>query len=336
MAGDTEINQRKKDHINLALQSQVVEADCRFYYEPILAGHPAPKTTFPIQLAGQNLDFPMWISSMTGGAKIANQININLAKAAAKFNLGMGLGSCRVILDSNEYLSDFALRKHIGEQPLYVNLGIAQIEYLIRDKQLDKLKELINKTESNGLIIHINPLQEWLQPNGDRYYQNPIDSIKAVLDFLDKPIIIKEVGQGFGPQSIEALLQLPLAALEYGAFGGTNFSKVELLRDENPRLDALAKTINLGHNTNEMTDTIASIHQTNSLNLKTDTVIVSGGISSYLDGYYHILKLPLNAMYGQASAFLKYAQLGYEPLEMFIQGQIEGLQLANQFLTLKE
>ena len=92
MAGDTEINQRKKDHINLALQSQVEDSDNRFFYEPALAGHPQPDSKFPVQLAEQSLDFPIWISSMTGGAAIAKDINTNLAKVAAKFKLGMGLG----------------------------------------------------------------------------------------------------------------------------------------------------------------------------------------------------------------------------------------------------
>lgn len=335
MAGDTEINQRKKDHINLALKSQVLDSDSRFYYEPALAGHPASDAKFPIELGKQTMDFPMWISSMTGGATIANEININLAKVAAKYKLGMGLGSCRVILDDDTYLPDFALRKYINDQPLYANLGIAQIEELIRDNQLSKVNELLNKTEANGLIIHINPLQEWLQPSGDRYYQSPMDSIKHVLDFLDYPVIVKEVGQGFGPESILELLKLPLAALDYGALGGTNFSKLELLRHENPRLDALSKTVYLGHSANEMTTMISSIHKNNASDLNTRTIIVSGGISSYLDGYYQIQKLPLNAMYGQASAFLKYAQIGYEPLEQFVQGQIEGLQLAHQFLKIR-
>ncbi len=335
MARDTEINQRKKDHINLAFQSQVLESDSRFYYEPALAGHPSPDTKHPVQLGRQAMDYPMWISSMTGGATIANEININLAKVAAKFRLGMGLGSCRVILNDDNYLADFAIRKYIQDQPLYANLGIAQIEELIHDNQLGKINELINKTDANGLIIHINPLQEWLQPAGDRYYQSPLDNIKRVLDFLDHPIIVKEVGQGFGPESILELLKLPLTALDYGALGGTNFSKVELLRHENRRLDALSKTVYLGHSANEMTSMISSIHKNNATDLKTGTIIVSGGISSYLDGYYQIQKLPLNAMYGQASAFLKYAQLGYEPLEQFVQGQIEGLQLAHQFLKVK-
>jgi isopentenyl-diphosphate delta-isomerase len=335
MSEGTDINQRKKDHIDLALQSQILEADDRFYYEPAIHGHPNPNLKLPFQLANQQMDFPIWVSSMTGGAKIAQEINTNLAKACAKFKLGMGLGSCRVILDDDTYLKDFQVRKFIDNQPLYANLGIAQIEYLIQDNQLGKIKELLTKTEADGLIIHINPLQEWLQPNGDRYYQSPIDSIKKVLDYLDAPVIVKEVGQGFGPKSIEALLNLPLEALDFGAHGGTNFSKVELLRHDNPRLDALSTTVNLGHHASQMCDLLNLILDKGDFNPETRNIIVSGGVSSYLDGYYYTKRIPLNAMYGQASAMLKYAQIGYEPLEQFIQGQVEGLQLAAQFLTVK-
>lgn len=336
MSADTDINQRKKDHIDLALKSQIFEADNRFYYEPAIKGHPNADLKLPFQLGNQTMDFPIWISSMTGGAKIAQEINTNLAKACAKFKLGMGLGSCRVILDDDAYLSDFQVRKYIGEQPLYANLGIAQIEYLIQDNQLEKIKELLKKTEANGLIIHINPLQEWLQPNGDRYYTSPIDSIKKVIDFLDAPVIVKEVGQGFGPKSIEALLNLPLTAFDFGAHGGTNFSKVELLRHDNPRLDALSSSVNIGHHASEMCSLLNSVLDKDNFIPQTKNIIVSGGVSSYLDGYYYMQRIPLKTMYGQASAMLKYAQLGYEPLEQFIQGQIEGLQLAHQFLTIKE
>ncbi len=335
MQGDKEINQRKKDHLDLAFQSQISHADDRFYFEPALAGHPKKSLTIPAIIANRKLDFPIWISSMTGGAKIAESININLAKAAAKFKLGMGLGSCRVILEDNQYLNDFALRKYIDNQPLFANLGIAQIEYLIKNNKIELIRALIKKTEADGLIIHINPLQEWLQPTGDRYYQAPLDSIKELLSKFEFPIIVKEVGQGFGPKSLEALLQLPLEALDYGALGGTNFSKVELLRHTSPRLDALSQTVHLGHSAAEMTSIINQIQENNPSIVKTKSIIVSGGISSYLDGYYHTQKLNLPSIYGQASVLLKYAQLGYEPLEEFISGQIEGLQLAKQFLTIK-
>jgi len=332
---ETDINLRKKEHIDLAFQSQVKEQESRFYYEPALAGHPDEIIKMPIVLAEKPMDFPIWISSMTGGAAIAKEININLAKVAAKFKLGMGLGSCRVILNDNQHLEDFALRKYIGNQPLFVNLGIAQINFLIRDNQINKVLDLIKKTEADGLIIHINPLQEWLQPNGDRYYDSPVDLIEKTLNKINCPIMVKEVGQGFGPKSLEALLKLPLEALDYGALGGTNFSQVELLRNSNPKMDALANTKFIGHTAIEMTDFVNSICSIDKNIVKTKRIIVSGGISSFLDGYYHLQKLALPSLYGQASALLKYAQIGYEPLEQFVAGQIEGLQLANQFLTLK-
>lgn len=333
MSGD--INQRKKDHIDLALKSQIFEADQRFNYEPALAGHPAPDMQMPFQLGNQTMDYPIWISSMTGGAKIAQEINTNLAKVAAKYKLGMGLGSCRVILNDDEYLADFKVRQFINDQPLFANLGIAQIEYLIKDNQLHKIKELLKKTEANGLIIHINPLQEWLQPNGDRYYSSPIESIQKLLDYLDAPVIVKEVGQGFGPKSIQALLALPLTAFDFGAHGGTNFSKVELLRHDNPRLDALSNTVNIGHSADAMTNMLCSILEDQEFIPKTKSIIVSGGVSSYLDGFYFTQRIPLNTMYGQASAMLKYAQIGFDALDQFVEGQVEGLQLAHQFLTLK-
>ena len=272
---ETDINLRKKDHIDLAFKSQINEQEGRFYYEPALAGHPSETGKMLITIAEKAMDFPIWISSMTGGAAIAKEINTNLAKVAARFRLGMGLGSSRVILNDNQYLQDFALRKYIDNQPLFVNLGIAQINFLIRDNQLNKIVDLIKKTEADGLIVHINPLQEWLQPNGDRYYDNPIAMIEKVLDTVDFPIMVKEVGQGFGPKSIAALLKLPLEALDYGALGGTNFSQVELLRNENPKMDALAKTKFIGHKAIEMTDFVNSIYANEKAIVKTKRIIAN-------------------------------------------------------------
>ncbi len=335
MPKEEEINHRKKEHIKLAFESQVLKADPRFFYEPLLMGHPRDTQKLEIEIVNKILDYPIWISSMTGGAKIAKEINKNLAKVAAKYKLGMGLGSCRVILNNNTYIADFAVRKYINNQPLFANLGIAQIGLLTTQNKIETIRELIKKTEADGLIVHINPLQEWMQPGGDRYYEAPLQTIEKLIDKLDFPIIIKEVGQGFGPKSIAALLKLPIEALDYGALGGTNFSKLEFLRHQTPRMDALADTINIGHTALEMTEIINLIKKESPKNINAKKIIVSGGIASYLDGYFHIKKLQIPAIYGQASAMLKYAQIGYEPLEEYVLGQIEGLQLAQQFLTLK-
>src|SRR5690606_7709496 len=112
----------------------------------------------------------LWISSMTGGTKEALQINRNLAQAANEFGLGFGLGSCRSLLTENTRFHEFDLRSMIGDElPFFANLGVAQVEELIAKKELNRLHDMVEKLRADGLIIHINPLQEWFQPEGDRF-----------------------------------------------------------------------------------------------------------------------------------------------------------------------
>lgn len=330
------ITSRKLDHIQLTFDSQLSDVDYRFYYEPMLFAHPAdsvlPKTIF----AGCNMQAPLWISSMTGGAEKAGKINLLLAEACKAYGLGMGLGSCRPVLENSEYSRDFDIRKHIGDQPLFANLGIAQIEELIAQNQLQKLVDMVHRLSANGLIIHVNPLQEWMQPEGDRFMYSPVDTIKRVLDFVDFPIIVKEVGQGFGPKSIEALLKLPLEALDYGAFGGTNFSKLENLRRDTLERTLLEPVQHIGHTAIEMTGWVNLAVARLGDAVLCKQIIVSGGITHFLDGYYHLQKLKMPSLYAQASPFLKYALEGEAALFQFVEAQIKGLALAHTYLTLKE
>jgi len=277
---------------------------------------------------------PIWVSSMTGGTEKAATINKNLAKACQEFGMGMGLGSCRPLLESDERLSDFAVRKFIGDQPLFANIGIAQVDELYELGKIDLLTELVKKLEANGLIIHVNPLQEWMQPEGDRYQSRPIDLIKKLIDDLKVPLIVKEVGQGMGKSSLEALLKLPLAAVDFAANGGTNFSKLELLRGTEEKKSWYGKVANLGHSAEEMVDWVNEIKR--SKNITCDTIIVSGGVKDFLDGYYFIEKSNFNTLYGQASGFLKYAMGSYDELQEYVSKQVEGLHMASAFLKIKE
>ncbi len=144
---------RKKDHIELAFRSQVerLALDSRFFYEPALAAHPKPGSLPPISFLGKTLRTPVWVSSMTGGTALARTINRNLAQACAEFGMGMGLGSCRQLLYSDEYLPDFDVRDIIGpELPLYANLGIAQVENLLRNQQAPVIRDLLNRLRADG------------------------------------------------------------------------------------------------------------------------------------------------------------------------------------------
>lgn len=329
---------RKKDHIELAFESQtlVKDIDTRFFYEPMLSPHPKngiPETEF----AGKTLRLPLWVSSMTGGTRLAGTINRNLARACREFGMGMGLGSCRIILEDDKHLPDFDMRDIIGnELPLYANLGINQLEILIRDRRLHVLRELIEKLRADGLIIHVNPFQEWFQPEGDRLEKTALESILVLMDEADFPVVVKEVGQGMGYESLRALLALPLAALEFAAFGGTNFSKVELMRSD-PAAQALFEPLSkVGHDAGQMLGMVNHILDNEPEKVRCRQLIISGGVRTFLDGYYLVQKSKLPAIYGQASTFLKYARDDYESLRSFIELQMKGLQLAYSFLRVRE
>lgn len=328
---------RKKDHIDLAFASRISspELDPRFFYEPLLSAHPKQGSIIPRVFLGKTFRFPLWVSSMTGGTKEAGIINRNLARAANEFGFGMGLGSCRIILDDDTHLKDFQLRKEIGdEQAFYANLGIAQIENLLQSGKANKINELVDKLDADGLIIHINPLQEWLQPEGDVIREIPIITVKRVMDHFKGKIIVKEVGQGMGPASLKALLELPLAGIELAANGGTNFALLELLRADPEKQEVFKAIPHLGHSAEEM------LRWTNSLVEKTSfpckDLILSGGVNDFLDGYYLMEKSRMNAVYGQASALLKRARGGYPELQHYLNEQIRGYELAQAYLTLRE
>jgi isopentenyl-diphosphate delta-isomerase len=247
----------------------------------------------------------------------------------------MGLGSCRSLLYSNEYLEDFSLRKHIGNQALYANLGIAQVQELVDDSKFDKFSELIDKLEADGLIIHINPLQEFIQPEGDNYHKSPIETISRLLEKIDAKIIVKEVGQGFGPESLRAMMKMPLEAIDFAAFGGTNFAALELSRtSEMPRAQYRSFAY-IGHPASEMIDQVRLLKDELGDQIACKQFIISGGIRNFLDGYYGIQALPFKAVYGMASGFLKYALKPYEQLEEQVEKHIEGLKMANAFLRIK-
>ena len=221
---------RKLEHIKLALESQtrLAEQDLRFNYEPMLSAHPE-NPDLSIEFLGKTMRTPIWVSSMTGGTGVAQTINANIARACREFGMGMGLGSCRKILFDKTHWEDFDFRDEIGDQPFWANLGIAQVEELLTSKNIQAVIDLVGELRADGLIVHVNPLQEWFQPEGNRLKQSPLQTIKELLERIQVKIIVKEVGQGFGPESLRQLLALPIEAIEFGAYGGTNFSKLEML-----------------------------------------------------------------------------------------------------------
>jgi isopentenyl-diphosphate delta-isomerase len=331
------MTRRKNDHINFAALSvpATINPDERFCYEPLLNAHPTHNCE--AEFLGKTLNHPLWVSSMTGGAKEAGKINHILAEACAEFGLGMGLGSCRSLLKNNKHLEDFNLRPVLGNNcPFFTNLGIAQIEELIDSKSTNKIHELIiEKLNADGLIIHINPAQEWLQPEGNTFKRPPIETLSEFIDGLNKqyPIIVKEVGQGIGPESLKKLLHLEIDCLEFGAFGGTNFTAIEIMRSQQSYTEFMSPLATFGHNATEMVEMVNSISDQQPIFCK--KLIISGGIHNFLDGYYLTKKSTLPALYGMANVLLQHALSSKEELFNFIKAEVEGYKFATNYLTLK-
>lgn len=328
-------NDRKLDHIQLAFESQTQQSlNFGLHYEPMLSAHPNDNTDLSLDFLGKKLKAPLWVSSMTGGTAKARQINLNLARACGEFGLGMGLGSCRSLLEASERLEDFAVKKYLGDYPLYANLGIAQIEQLLEQKAVDKVNQMMSDIKADGLFIHVNPLQEWMQPEGDVIKRAPIETIASFIEQFEYPVVVKEVGQGFGPKSIKALLSLPLAGIEFAAFGGTNFTKLEHARhsEKTSGTNDILTFAYIGHGAQEMVEWTNQALQEERKGMSKVDIIVSGGIKDVIAGYGLISKLQAPAVIGMASQFLKYAMDDYQVLQQYVESQIKLLKMAKCYL----
>lgn len=321
---------RKSDHIALTdkAQSHSFFHDQRFYYEPMLGTH-QQENDLCVEFLGKRLEFPCWISSMTGGTEQALQINQNLARLAGEFGLGMGLGSCRPLLDSTKRLEEFDLRDIIGDSlPFYANLGICQLDEILQENNENKLTDMLELLRVDGLIIHVNPLQEYFQAEGDSLKRTPFDIIEELTSRLKINLIVKEVGQGMGPASLKKLLELPIKAIELAAYGGTNFSLIEQQRKNADSLNPLSF---VGHTNDEMVSYLHPLIK----ELKSDCAfIISGGIRNSLDGYYYNQLLP-HTIYAQASSFLKHARGSYDELKTYFLTEKSNYQMASSFLKVK-
>ena len=274
---------------------------------------------------------------MTGGVGPARHINQNLARVAAEFGLGMGLGSCRALLQDDQYFADFNLRSIIGDDRLFLaNIGIAQIEQLLAEKKIERIHVLVDRLRADGLIIHVNPLQEFFQPEGDRITRAPIHVLEEFLENAPYPVVVKEVGQGMGPRSLRALMKLRLAAIDFASFGGTNFTKVELNRGTYGPLSPYHGFAHVGHTAYEMVEMVKQIElemgPASSGQVGQKQYIISGGIQSVLEGMPCLAALQGRSVLGMATSFLNHATGRYEELHEYVQTQVGAYLLARQYL----
>jgi isopentenyl-diphosphate Delta-isomerase len=271
--------QRKADHIRICLEEDVqFRASSglekyRFTHRCLPEIDHANldiKTTF----LGKSLGAPLLISSMTGGTAQAQQINQRLAAVAQTYGLAMGVGSQRVAIEQAQTAPTFQVRSIAPDILLFANLGAVQLNYGYGAEQCQKAVDLL---QADALILHINPLQECIQPQGDLNFSGLLAKIAVVCEKLTVPVIAKEVGNGISATMAKQLINAGVQAIDVAGAGGTSWSLVESQRAPNELLKQLGRTFgDWGIPTAEC---LVDIHHT----YPQIPLIASGGLRNGLD-----------------------------------------------------
>ncbi len=187
----------------------------------------------------KSLGAPLLISSMTGGTEQAKTINFRLAEVAQHYKLAMGVGSQRVVVENPQVADTFAVRSHAPDILLFANLGAVQLNY---NYGLDECQRIIDVLEADALILHLNPLQECIQPNGDTNFRGLLDKIRIICKNISVPVIVKEVGNGISAAMAQKLIDTGVSAIDVAGAGGTSWAKVESERALNEKQRRLGLT----------------------------------------------------------------------------------------------
>ena len=188
---------------------------------------------------GKKLNAPLLISSMTGGTEQAKQINYRLAEVAQNHSLAMGVGSQRIAIEKPDTAYSFAIRDIAPDALLFANIGAIQLNYTYG---LDQCLKAVEILEADALILHLNPLQEAIQPRGDINFKGLLDKINDLCNKLCVPVIAKEVGNGISASMARKLIAAGVTAIDVAGAGGTSWAKVEGERAENNLQRRLGQT----------------------------------------------------------------------------------------------
>jgi isopentenyl-diphosphate delta-isomerase len=232
------IERRKADHLRLNLEEEVQFRGVTTGLERYRFQHQAlPEidleaidlsTTF----LGKRLRYPFLISSMTGGTEEARHINLNLARAAQARGIGMGVGSQRAAIEDRAMAGTFQVRSVAPDILLLANLGAVQLNC---GYKVDHCRLAVDMLQADALILHLNPLQEALQPEGNTNFAGLLKKIEAVCQAIDVPVVVKEVGTGLSGRVVRQLADAGVAAVDVAGAGGTSWSRVEMYRARNDR-----------------------------------------------------------------------------------------------------
>ena len=313
---------RKADHIRIAVNENVRSSMSNGLEKYRLKHSALPDIDYEVvdlrtEFFGKSLSAPLLISSMTGGTKEALEINHSLAKAAQKFNIALGVGSQRAGIERADLMQTFQVRKVAPDVLLFANLGAVQLNY---GYSIDHYQKAVDSIEANALILHLNPLQEALQPEGDTRYSGLLNKIEMICNKLTVPVIVKEVGWGISGEVALLLQNVGVKAIDVAGAGGTSWSQVEKYRISDPYMADVANDfVNWGIPTAECLISVRAA--TPKL-----PIIASGGLMNGIDA---VKCIALGAkLTGFAGKLIKPAVISYDALELTINAIIREMRIA--------
>ncbi|MBC7091042.1 MAG: type 2 isopentenyl-diphosphate Delta-isomerase [Nitrososphaeria archaeon] len=274
---------RKVDHISICLKQDIECKNISTGLEYVHILHNAlpemdlDEVDTTSNIFGYKISFPLIFDSITGGSRESKAINRNIAEVAKEKNLALFLGSIRPAIEDPNSLDSYTIARDVAPETFIgLNIGASQLS---RGFDIDKLKSFINNIKANALSIHLNPLQESIQVEGEPLFKSVLEKIHFLVKNLGVPIVVKEVGCGISREVASKLELAGVSAINVAGLGGTNWATVESLRakmfgnDVKAELGALFSTWGI-----PTAVSIIECAQTVKV-----PVIASGGIRSGLD-----------------------------------------------------
>ena len=307
---------RKAEHLELALQDHV-QVRRNFFQDYYFEHRALPELDLDavdtsVTFLGKKLEAPLLISCMTGGTGEAERVNQNLAAAAEQAQIALGVGSQRKALEDPEQARTFQVREAAPSVPLLGNLGAVQFNY---GYGLDECEAAVGMIDADALALHLNPLQEAIQPEGDRDFSDLLPKIQHVAENLSVPVIAKEIGCGISGAMAQALVDHGVNIIDTAGLGGTSWARIEAQRADDVELGELFA--DWGIPTPESIQQVRAVPGT--------TVIGSGGVRNGID----VAKaIALGAdLVGMASPFLKVAVESEEAVRAKIRKTVRELKI---------
>jgi isopentenyl-diphosphate delta-isomerase len=280
---DDIIGERKADHIKVCLKEDVQSRRVTTGFEDVSLIHKAlpeierEKIDLSTIVFGYKFSAPLFVGAMTGGTEKAAKINAAIAEAVEELHLGMGVGSQRIAIDNPKVERTFSIvRENAPKSFILANIGAPQLVSKYGVKEAEKAVEMV---KADALAIHLNALQEAVQPEGDTNYSNLLQKIYRLTQELDVPVIVKETGAGIAAEEATMLEAAGVAGIDVAGVGGTSWAAVEYYRAKASQDDSSQR---LGETFWDWgIPTVASLVETvKSVNLP---VIASGGIRNGVD-----------------------------------------------------